>query len=109
VVADLLQRLAAHLRPGGVLLASSADERTLERDVDGAGREWLRGELDGIRAALGREGAAYVPYPQDRGGTYGLGYQREGWLDAAVSDAGVRRLWHRTGAWSGQAVSAWAR
>jgi SAM-dependent methyltransferase len=109
VVAALLQHLAAHLRPGGVLVASSADERTLEADLQGAGRGWLQGEEDRIRAALASDGAAYVPYPHERDGAYGLGYQLEGWLDAAVGAAGLRRLWHRPGAWSGQAVGAWTR
>jgi SAM-dependent methyltransferase len=107
IVADLLAALAAHLRSGGVLLASSADERTLEVDLHGGGREWLRPEADRIRSELADRGAAYAPYPQEREGAYGLGYQRPAWLDAAVAPAGLAPLWHRPSAWSGQAVSAW--
>ena len=78
----LLTALAGHLRPGGVLVVSSADHVTLQVDLDAAGRGWMQDEADRLRCELGADGATYVAYPQVADGSYGLGYQTDAWLDA---------------------------
>ncbi len=107
--AALLTSLADHLRPGGVLVVSSADHVTLQVDLDAAGRGWMQDEAARLRRELGTDGATYVAYPQVADGSYGLGYQTDTWLDAAVSGRGLTPLWHRSDDWGPQATHAWIR
>jgi 2-polyprenyl-3-methyl-5-hydroxy-6-metoxy-1,4-benzoquinol methylase len=107
--ADLLAALAGHLRPGGVLVVSSADHVTLQVDLDAAGRGWMQEQAERLRRELLADGATYVAYPQVADGSYGLGYQTDAWLDAAVSGHGLTPLWHRSDDWGPQATHAWLR
>ena len=107
--ADLVAALAGHLRPGGVLVVSSADHVTLQVDLDAAGRGWMQQGAARLRRELAADGATYVAYPQVADGSYGLGYQTDAWLDAAVSGRGLTPLWHRSDDWGPQATHAWLR
>lgn len=107
--AELLTALAHHLRPGGVLVVSSADTLTLEVDLAAAGRGWMQPEADRLRRELVAPGATYLPYPQVPDASYGLGYQSDVWLDAAVAPAGLTPIWHRSDDWGPQATHAWRR
>lgn len=107
--AELLTALAGHVRPGGVLVASSGDRSTLDGDLDSSGREWMAPHVDRLRRELAEVGATYVAYPQVTDGTYGLGYQSSDWLDTAVAAVGLVPVWHRSADWGVQATNAWRR
>jgi SAM-dependent methyltransferase len=104
---DVLHLLAAHLRPGGVLVVTTASERTLEQYLETM--EWLAPAAEGIRAELDGDGATYITYPQNPDGSYGLTFHTDGWLDASLAPTGVEPLWHRADAWGIQDVHAWRR
>jgi 2-polyprenyl-3-methyl-5-hydroxy-6-metoxy-1,4-benzoquinol methylase len=107
VCRTLLSDLAGHVRPGGVLVVTSTDERSLDHYV--ATRDWVGAHAAQVQRDLAERGAAYVDYPQNSGGSYGLGFQTAAWLDTVVEGAGLQRLWHRPDAWGIQHVTAWHR
>jgi 2-polyprenyl-3-methyl-5-hydroxy-6-metoxy-1,4-benzoquinol methylase len=107
VCRTLLSELAGHVRPGGVLVVTSTDERSLDHYV--ATRDWVGDHAEVIRRDLAERGAAYVDYPQNSGGSYGLGFQTSAWLDGVAASRGLEQVWHRPDAWGIQHVTAWRR
>ena len=107
--AQLLEVLASRVRPGGVLVLTTTDAITLGYYLRSPQYAWLIGYEAQILADLDATGAAYVPYPQNGPGGYGLGFQAEGWVHDVLAPLGLVHLWSRSEAWGQQAVHAWCR
>lgn len=107
VCRTMLTTLADHVRPAGVLVVTSTDELSLDHYVQT--RDWVGDHAEQIRRDLTDRGAAYVDYPQNQGGSYGLGFQTSEWLDEVAHASGLERVWHRPDAWGIQHATAWRR